>query len=239
MAKAAHGKLLLRIEDIDQTRCTPNLAAAVMADLDWLQIKFEPEVRFQSQHMADYHAALEKLRVMDLLYPCSCTRADLAANPGATNDPEGQPQYAGTCLKQGPKPGAPVAWRMNMAKAMAPVDPLTWIENGAIVPAQPHHWGDVVLGRKDIGVSYHIAVVIDDALQGVTDVVRGQDLYHATSIHRLLQTLLNLPEPRYFHHGLQRTDVGEKLSKSKGHESLAMLRSRGMTADDIRTLLAV
>jgi glutamyl-Q tRNA(Asp) synthetase len=237
MAKACGGRLLVRIEDIDTTRCTPEFARDALEDLQWLGIEFEKPVRVQSQHFSDYHKAIGRLQDMGLLYACNCTRSKLkhAATPP---DPEGQPLYPGTCRLHGAKGEGPFALRLDMAKAMKRVHELSWLEKDARVTADPSAWGDVVLARKDIGTSYHIAVVVDDALQSVTDVVRGVDLYHATSIHRLLQVLLDLQEPHYHHHDLIRTSAGDKLSKSKNHPSLRELRQQGMKREEILKLLA-
>jgi glutamyl-Q tRNA(Asp) synthetase len=237
MAKACGGRMLVRIEDIDTTRCTPELARDALEDLEWLGIKFEKPVRFQSEHFGDYQKAITRLQDMGLLYPCSCTRSELK-NASTPPDPEGQPLYRGTCRLHCAKGEGPFALRLDMAKAMKLVPELSWQEKVLRVAADPSAWGDVVLARKDIGTSYHVAVVVDDALQGVTDIVRGIDLYHATSIHRLLQVLLGLPEPRYHHHELIRTDAGEKLSKSKNHPSLRAPRQRGLTREDVLKLLA-
>jgi glutamyl-Q tRNA(Asp) synthetase len=237
MAKACGGRLLVRVEDIDTTRCTPEFARDALEDLEWLGIEFEKPVRVQSQHLGDYHKAIGRLQDMGLLYACSCTRSELK-NAHTPIDPEGQPLYPGTCRLHGAKGEGPFALRLDMAKAVKHVADLSWQEKEARIAADPSAWGDIVLARKDIGTSYHIAVVVDDALQGVTNVVRGVDLYHATSIHRLLQVLLNLPEPHYHHHDLKRNSEGDKLSKSKNHPSLRALRQRGMTREAILKLLA-
>jgi glutamyl-Q tRNA(Asp) synthetase len=237
MAKACGGRMLVRIEDIDTTRCTAELARDALEDLTWLGIEFEKPVRVQSQHFDEYKKAIGRLQDMGLVYRCSCTRSELK-NIETPPDPEGQPLYPGTCRLHGAKGEGPFALRLDMAKAMKRVPELSWQEKVARVAADPSAWGDVVVARKDIGVSYHIAVVVDDALQSVTDVVRGTDLYHATSIHRVLQVLLDLPEPHYHHHNLIRTSEGEKLSKSKSHPSLRALRQQGMKREEILKLLA-
>jgi glutamyl-Q tRNA(Asp) synthetase len=237
MAKACGGRMLLRIEDIDTTRCTPELARDALEDLEWIGLEFEKPVRVQSQHFSDYQKAIARLQDMGVLYACSCPRSELKKAETAV-DPEGQPLYPGTCRLHGAKSKGPFALRLDMARAMQLVPELNWQEKDARVAADPSTWGDVVVARKDIGTSYHIAVVVDDALQGVTDIVRGLDLYHATSIHRLLQVLLDLPEPRYHHHELILTSAGEKLSKSKNHPSLRALRQQGMTREDVLKLLA-
>ncbi|MGE0237921.1 MAG: tRNA glutamyl-Q(34) synthetase GluQRS [Parvibaculaceae bacterium] len=251
MARAAGGRFLLRIEDIDTIRCTPELSRAMLMDLAWLGLKWEAPVLRQSEHLGRYREVQQVLRDRGLLYPCFCSRQDIARRVGADarRDPEGQPLYPGTCrhmtaadrarhLAQ----GDPAAWRIDMAQALAPVGAaLTFSEagSGARVEeiAHPEDWGDVVLARKDIDTSYHIAVVIDDALQGVTHVVRGHDLFHATAIHRLLQHLLALPVPRYHHHTLVNDEAGRKLSKSLGSRSLHDLREGGASAKDVRKAL--
>lgn len=249
MAREVHGRFLLRIEDIDRPRCTEALTQAMLADLAWLGLAWEEPVLRQSAHLADYHAAQQRLRDMDLLYPCFCSRRDVALAAADERDPEGQPLYPGTCRHLSDEErshrlaqSVPHAWRIAMDKALARIGaPLSFTEegSGAVVrePAQAEAWGDVVLVRKDIGTSYHIAVVIDDARQGVTQVVRGRDLFHATAIHLVLQHLLGLPTPRYWHHALIDDAEGRKLSKSLGSKSLADLRAEGVTPLDVRQAL--
>lgn len=249
MARETGGRFLLRIEDIDRPRCTDALTEAMLADLAWLGLAWEEPVLRQSAHLADYHAAQQRLREMDLLYPCFCSRRDIALAATDERDPEGQPLYPGTCRHLSDEErsrrlaqSVPHAWRIAMDKAMLRIGaPLSFAEegSGAIVrePAQAEAWGDVVLVRKDIGTSYHIAVVIDDARQGITQVVRGRDLFHATAIHLVLQHLLGLPTPRYFHHALIDDAEGRKLSKSLGSRSLADLRAEGVSAADMRKAL--
>lgn len=251
MARAAKGRFLLRIEDIDTVRCTPELTQAMLMDLAWLGLHWEEPVLRQGAHLSDYHRARHALRDRGLLYPCFCSRQDIAraAGEASLRDPEGQPLYPGTCRQMAKEErvlrlarGDPAAWRIDMRQACAELHaPLTFDEDGsgssAKEIAHPEAWGDVVLARKDIGTSYHIAVVIDDARQGVTHVVRGRDLFHATSIHRLLQHLLRLPVPRYFHHALINDEAGRKLSKSLGSRSLSDLRESGASAADVRKAL--
>ncbi len=249
MARETGGRFLLRIEDIDRPRCTDALTEAMLADLAWLGLTWEEPVLRQSAHLADYHAAQQRLRVMDLLYPCFCSRRDIALAATGERDPEGQPLYPGTCRHLSDEERShrlaqsmPHAWRIATDKALARIGaPLSFAEEGSGVilrePAHAEAWGDVVLVRKDIGTSYHIAVVIDDARQGVTQVVRGRDLFHATSIHLVLQQLLGLPTPRYFHHALIDDAEGRKLSKSLGSKSLADLRAEGVSAADLRKAL--
>ncbi|HMT13213.1 MAG TPA: tRNA glutamyl-Q(34) synthetase GluQRS [Aestuariivirga sp.] len=236
LAKAAGGHFLLRIEDIDQTRCTRGLGEAAMEDLRWLGLRWDGAVRWQSEHLTDYHAAQARLTALGLTYPCTCSRKELSARPGTAIDPEGQPLYPGTCRTRGARPGLPASLRLDMAWAAAGRH-LTMHEDEAEKPVDPCAWGDVIIARKDIGTSYHVAVSVDDALQGVTHVVRGLDLRAATAIHRLVQDVLCLPVPRYHHHALIRHGTGRKLAKSQGDQSLADLRAQGLSAADIRASL--
>ncbi|KZL21750.1 Glutamate--tRNA ligase [Pseudovibrio axinellae] len=253
-AQKYSGRFLLRIEDIDTARCTPKLQANMLEDLQWLGIKWETPVRRQSGHFEEYAKALQKLDTMGLVYKAYLTRAqikrfvaeqDKRGTPWA-RDPDGAPLYPGdhNMLSQQEqadlyKIEAPYALRLNMAKAIEMVGiPLFWQEaHGGKIEAAPAAWGDVVLARKDTPTSYHLSVVLDDALQGVTHVLRGRDLYDATSVHRLLQTLLNLPEPCYEHHDLILGDDGRKLSKSAKDTSLRELRANGMTPSQIKKRL--
>lgn len=255
LARRADGRLLLRIEDIDATRCRPEYEAAIYEDLAWLGMAWEMPVRRQSEHFASYRAALDRLAAQGLIYPSFESRAEIArmvaerdANTLWPRDPDGAPLYPGTA-KQLPMrerealmaSGAPYALRLDIAAALARVGSLDWTEDGkgpggetGRVAARPEAWGDVILARKDTPASYHLAVVLDDALQGVTDVVRGQDLFWATSVHRLLQRLLDLPAPRYRHHTLLRDAVGAKLSKSTKATGLRALRAEGVTPAEVR-----
>ena len=237
LAQECGGRFLLRIEDIDLSRARPEFEAAIYEDLAWLGLDWERPVRKQSEHFADYFRALERLEAPGLLYPCVCTRADIAraAPKDGPRDPDGAPLYPGTCRN---KPRPPirevlrtggVALRLDMGKALRLAPPLD-------VAARPEQWGDVVLARKDTPTSYHLAVVVDDALQGVTDVVRGKDLFHATSVHRLLQQLLGLPAPDYRHHELLLDARGEKLSKSRESKTLRELRAEGVAPLEARAL---
>jgi glutamyl-Q tRNA(Asp) synthetase len=231
MARAAGGRFLIRIEDIDVIRCTRALADAALADLAWLGLSWEQPVRFQSEHLDDYQRQQARLEEMGLLYPCFCSRREIAAAADHTlRDPEGQPLYPGTCRHLGAPEiarriaaGEPHALRLDMAEASD--DPAA------------RAWGDVVLVRKDIGTSYHLAVVTDDHLQGISHVVRGQDLEAATAIHVTLQRLLGFATPHYHHHKLIGDETGRKLSKSEGATSLRRLRADGVTAADIRAAL--
>jgi glutamyl-Q tRNA(Asp) synthetase len=245
LAKECGGRFLLRIEDIDLSRARPEFEAAIHEDLAWLGLQWERPARRQSEHFADYFRALERLEALELLYPCACARADIAraAPRDGPRDPDGAPLYRGTCRN---KPRPPirevlrtggVALRLDMARALTLAPPLTWREFGlGDVAARPEQWGDIVLARKDTPTSYHLAVVVDDALQGVTDVVRGKDLFQATSVHRLLQRLLGLSAPDYRHHDLLLDARGEKLSKSRESKTLRQLRAEGVTPREARAL---
>lgn len=249
LAARTGGRLLVRMEDIDTTRCTPELAAHCLDDLAWLGLEWETPVRVQSQHMADYAAAFGRLKARGLVYPCFCSRKRIA-EASTAQDPDGAPFYPRTCrmldkavAQARIAAGEAHAWRLDMDAALAEVaHPLAYTRFDAEtlaeepVAAHPARWGDAVLVRKEIPTSYHLSVVVDDALQGVTHVVRGADLEAATDLHVLLQALLGLPVPRYHHHGLL-VDGEGKLAKSKGSESLADLRARGVTAEEVRGLL--
>jgi len=243
-ARDIGGLFLLRIEDIDRTRCRPEFASLIFADLAWLGLSWPEPVRFQSSHLDDYSAAQDRLRAMGLLYPCFCTRRDIAAVASAF-DPEGNVIYAGTCRQLTASAredliaaGAPFSLRLDMDKACQMSPGLVFVEEEeGEVKADPRRWGDVVLARKDIRTSYHLSVVVDDAIQGITHVTRGRDLYEATHIHRLLQALLGLPTPRYHHHRLITTSAGRKLAKSLHDPSLRMLRSSGVTPAEVREWL--
>ncbi len=244
-ARRLGGKLLLRIEDIDPTRCTPEFEGSILDDLSWLGIAFTPDVRRQSEHMADYRAALDQLGGMGLLYACNCSRSAIkaAAGPEPLRNPDGGLVYPGTCRDKPVRRDA-AATRLDMAKATARVGrPLSYVRfwpDGRTeeVAADPRRWGDVVLARKETPTSYHLSVTVDDALQQVTHVVRGQDLEHQTEIHVLLQALLGLPTPRYQFHRLLLDDRDEKLSKSLRSPALADLRAAGETAASIRSRIA-
>ncbi|RVU17206.1 tRNA glutamyl-Q(34) synthetase GluQRS [Methylobacterium oryzihabitans] len=242
-AAEMRGRLLLRLEDIDPLRCRPDLAAAVIDDLSWLGLSFEAPVRRQSEHMADYRAVLDGLRERGLAYPCFCSRRAVAA-AASGSDPDGAPLYPGTCRGR-PDAGAliaaghPHAWRLDgeaaRAQARDGLAVTVFAAPGAtsVRPAAPARWGDAVIARKDVPTSYHLAVVWDDAVQGVSHVVRGRDLDAATDLHVLLQALLGLPGPAYHHHALIRDPAGEKLSKSLGSVALAALRREGVTAPEV------
>jgi glutamyl-Q tRNA(Asp) synthetase len=247
LAHAAGGRLLLRIEDIDETRCRPDYEVAIYEDLRWLGVRWEEPVRRQSDHYDDYRAALAKLDGLGLIYPSFESRAEIART-ATGHDPDGAPLYsgAGKSLSAAERQrridaGEPYALRLDMNAAIARTGPLQWIEDGKSIDADPaaspELWGDVVLARKDTPTSYHLSVVVDDAAQGITDVVRGADLTHATSVHRLLQELLGFPAPRYRHHRLILDDKGRKLSKSTHATGLRELRAQGKTPVDIRAMV--
>jgi glutamyl-Q tRNA(Asp) synthetase len=235
-ARAAGGQFLLRIEDIDGTRSRPEHVAGIIEDLRWLGFDWDGEILFQSARLDAYRVALATLHAQGLLYRCYCTRAEIAHlsaphGPGAV--------YPGTCRHAAPREGAQYAWRIDMAKAVALAGPLDWHdERAGVQRAEPLAQGDVVLARKDAPASYHLAVVVDDAFQGVTHIVRGQDLFAATDIHRLLQHLLDVPTPIYRHHPLLLGADGQRLAKRNGAPTLASLRDNGVDgkalADDLR-----
>jgi glutamyl-Q tRNA(Asp) synthetase len=259
MAQCSGGRFLLRIEDIDQARCRPVYEEAIYQDLTWLGIRWEGLVRRQSAHCDAYRAALDRLDAMRLIYASFESRAEIArlvaerdrAGPWP-RDPDGIALYPGNAKRMPATErrcrldaGDPFALRLDVAAAMALAvpsgQPLTWSETGVgpsgqagAVLANPPAWGDVILARKDSPASYDLSVVVDDAHQGVTHVVRGQDLFHATSLHRLLQNLLGLPQPVYHHHRLIRDVNGRKLSKSGYATGLRELRAAGATPADIR-----
>jgi glutamyl-Q tRNA(Asp) synthetase len=257
LARQSGGRLLLRIEDIDAARCRPEFETAIAEDLAWLGIVWETPVRRQSEHLADYRDAIDRLAAQGLVYPSFESRADIAklvaqreAEGPWPRDPDGAPLYPGTAKSLPPDErsrlfdsGAPYALRLDMAAACARTGDPTWTEHGAgpdgetgTVAARPQAWGDVILARKETPTSYHLSVALDDALQGVTDVVRGQDLFWSTGVHRLLQQLLELPQPAYRHHRLILDGAGRKLSKSTQATGLRELRVQGATPADIRRL---
>lgn len=262
MAADAGGRLLLRIEDIDDTRCTPEFEAGIYRDLAWLGLEWEEPVRRQSQHLDDYRSALDSLLDAELVYPAFMSRGDIrdyiadaeAIGSAWPRDPDGAPLYPGIDKqlsqrerKRRIEDGAPFAWRLDTeAAAKRVAGRLTWSETGAgpydetgQIAADPLAWGDVVIARKEIPTSYHLAVIVDDALQGVTDVVRGRDLFYATAVHRLLQGLLGLTPPRYHHHALILGADGRKLSKSRQDIGIRTLRETGATPADIRRMVGL
>ncbi len=253
------GRLLLRIEDLDPVRSRPDLVEAMIADLAWLGLRFDPPVLRQSRRIDHYLGAIQWLAGRGLAYRCFCSRSSVSADALASErvtglpwpkDPDGASLYPGTCRELAPSviedriaAGLPHTWRLDMEAACraAPgphrVEAFGWGEGTTLSVADPARWGDVVIGRRDVPASYHLAVVIDDAAQGVTHVVRGMDLKAATDIHVLLQALLGLDSLCYHHHALIRDDLGDKLAKSRGSQSLADLRAAGWTTEMIRSRL--
>jgi glutamyl-Q tRNA(Asp) synthetase len=260
MARAAGGRLLLRIEDIDRTRCRPHFEQAIYEDLAWLGIAWEEPVRRQSQHFAGYRTALGRLEAQGLVYPSFESRAEIMrlvaqreARAPWPRDPDGAPLYPGHAeaipaseRQRWLRSGAPYALRLAMDSVVARLGALAWTETGSgplgehgAVRAAPEAWGDVVLARKELPTSYHLSVVIDDAVQGVTHVVRGHDLFWATSVHRALQELLGLPVPLYHHHRLVLDADGRKLAKSTRSTALRELRAQGATPESIRRMVGL
>lgn len=223
------GAFLLRIEDIDGTRSRPEHVAGILDDLAWLGLPHEAPV-FQSARLSVYAAALDQLRAMGLVYRCFCTRAEIAASLSAPHGASAA--YPGTCRRltlaeAEARMGEPHGWRLDMDRALALAGPLDWTDHGRRIAADPGRQGDVVLARKDAPASYHLAVTLDDAAQGITDIVRGVDLFDATHVQRLLQALLDLPTPRYHHHPLLTGPDGRRLAKRDGAPSLAAMRAAG------------
>jgi glutamyl-Q tRNA(Asp) synthetase len=252
LCREAGGRFLLRIEDIDRARCRPEYERRIYEDLAWLGIEWEEPVWRQSEHMDAYRAALVRLARQGLVYPSFLSRVEIAATTGAKapRDPDGAPLYPGLDRDLNPAEaaariagGAPYALRLRVDEAVARAGHLSWTEEGdgpaseqGTVVADPKIWGDFIIARKEVPTSYHLAVVVDDALQGITHVVRGRDLFHATAAHVLLQKLLGLPQPHYRHHRLITDRHGRKLAKSDRDTSLRSLREGGVTAADIRRM---
>jgi glutamyl-Q tRNA(Asp) synthetase len=256
LCRKAAGRFLLRIEDIDPARCRPEYEEAIYRDLEWLGIEWEEPVRRQSEHMDDYSAATEKLRDLELVYPAFMSRAEIAAATAAPSwprDPDGAPLYPhadrdidAADAEAWIVSGVPYALRLRMDRALASAGDLSWHEAGkgpdgetGIVTAKPEAWGDVVIARREVPTSYHLSVVVDDAAQGVTHVVRGRDLFFATAVHVLLQELFGLPSPAYHHHALITDASDRKLSKSDRDTSLRSLRESGKTPADIRGMIGL
>jgi glutamyl-Q tRNA(Asp) synthetase len=234
-ARVAGGLFLLRLEDIDISRCRPEFASAVLEDLAWLGLPWDGAVRVQTEHLAEYDAVLAKLLARGLLYRCFCTRADIARAATAPHGPDG-PIYPGTCRRLPPdaNPGQPFALRLNIARALAETGPLTWHEIGqGRLTCDPAAFGDVVLARRETPASYHLCVTHDDAVQGVTLVTRGVDLQPATAIHRLLQTLMGWPEPHYHHHPLLTDATGRRLAKRDAASTIKAMRDAGLTPEAV------
>jgi glutamyl-Q tRNA(Asp) synthetase len=243
-AQEAGGRFLLRIEDIDPVRCKPAYTQALLEDLRWLGLRWEEPVRVQSEHGADYVAALERLRAMGMVYPCFCTRREIEELAAPQENVDAGPVYPGTCRDLPEAARAELArtracvWRLDMARACAQAGDLSWEDDvRGEVRADPARFGDVVLARKDVPTSYHLSVTVDDALQGVTLVTRGEDLFAATDIHRLLQALLGLPMPRYRHHRLLRDATGRRFAKRDKALTLRALRQAGKTPQDVREMV--
>jgi glutamyl-Q tRNA(Asp) synthetase len=253
LCRRAGGRFLLRIEDIDPARCRPEYETGIYRDLEWLGLSWEEPIRRQSEHLDDYRAALELLTGMGLVYPAFLSRAGIAAataGPDWPRDPDGAPHYPAIDRKRDQSEaeglvagGAPYALRLRMDEAVARAGPLVWREEGdgpsRDTPADPAAWGDVIVARRETPTSYHLSVVVDDTLQGVTHVVRGRDLYAATSVHVLLQKLLGLPSLAYHHHRLITDANGRKLSKSNRDTALSALREAGATPADIRRMVGL
>ncbi|TVP68798.1 MAG: tRNA glutamyl-Q(34) synthetase GluQRS [Rhodobacteraceae bacterium] len=250
--RAGAGRVLLRIEDIDQSRCRPEFETQIYDDLRWLGFDWVGPVMRQSDRLPAYRAALAGLAAVGVIYPCRCTRADIRASlsapqEGAPLGPDGV-TYPGTCRARSMSEASPQdAIRLNMSAALARVGRLSFVEHGPEHPGRhviDNDWlrdvaGDVVLARRDMGTSYHLSVVVDDAAQAITEVTRGSDLFDATSVHVLLQALLQLPQPSYYHHALIRDDDGKRLAKRDDARALALCRAHGQTPDDIRLSLGL
>lgn len=250
LAREAGGRFLLRIEDIDPGRCRPDYAAAILEDLAWLGLDWDGAVRVQSQHLPEYRRALDALAARGLLYPCFCTRADIArevaASAAAPHGPDG-PLYPGTCRRLSADEctarlgrGEAHALRLDMAAALAAAGgPLSFEDGGTRIACDPARFGDAVLARKDVPASYHLCVTHDDAAQGVTLVTRGEDLRPATHLHRLLQRLMGWPEPRYAHHPLLTDAAGRRLAKRDRAATLREMRAAGLGPSEVRRRAAM
>lgn len=242
-ARLSGGRFLLRIEDIDRARCRPEFEGALLADLRWLGVDWDGDVRRQSEHFPEYAAALEQLSGIGVLYPCFCTRGDIARAGSAPHGPDG-PLYPGTChrLSQGEIDdrlgrGASCALRLDARQAHAICGPLAFEdERAGRIQVRPELYGDIVLARRDTPCSYHLCVTLDDDVQGITLVTRGEDLLPATHVHRLLQALLGLREPSYAHHPILNDKTGERLAKRAGAATLRSLREQGRSAAEVRAL---
>ena len=246
-ARKAGGRFLLRLEDIDPSRCRPEYAAAILDDLAWLGLDWDSDVRIQSQHLPEYRATLDQLSESGLLYPCFCTRADIQQSASAPHTPDGAPLYPGTCRALAADEraariaaGIPYAQRLDMRRALDCIGTAALSFEEAAegrLACHPERFGDVVLARKDAPASYHLCVTHDDATQGVTLVTRGVDLKPATDLHRLLQVLMGWPAPRYAHHRLLTDASGRRLAKRDRAATLRDLRASGRTPADVRALI--
>ena len=249
-AKQTGGRFLLRIEDIDQGRSRPHFEDAFYEDLAWLGLEWEQPVLRQSEHFSFYAEAIATLESRGFLYSCFCTRSERNLEDAELKDPDGAPLYSGKCrmldeVSRAEKLNAqiPHVKRIDMKHVRDHLSSTLLFEEfgegskGQMITAQPERWGDAVIARKDVPTSYHVSVVLDDARQGVTDIIRGADLLPATDLHLLLQTLFNLPTPRYHHHELILDSDGDKLAKSKGSKALRDLRAEGVTPAEIRSRL--
>jgi glutamyl-Q tRNA(Asp) synthetase len=239
-ARGQGGKFLLRIEDIDPGRCKPEFAKAIFEDLAWLGLEWEMPVRYQSKHLDDYAAALAKLERRGLVYPCFCTRADIKAeiekSGSAPHGPDG-PVYPGLCKKISVEERESFALRLDMEMAASAIGPVTFRDrNHGLVKAAPAKFGDIVLARKDVATSYHLAATVDDNLQGVTLVTRGADLFEATHVHRLLQALLGYHTPEYQHHRIVTDQAGRRLAKRDSDLSIRGLREAKYTPHEVRSM---
>ncbi len=250
-ARAAGGRFLLRIEDIDRARCRPEFEQGILEDLRWLGLDWDGEPVRQSERMALYDQALDRLDRLGVLYPCFCTRrrirAEIAHAGQAPHGPAGEAAYPGICRSLSPAErrlriaaGEPFALRLDVARALAQTGPLGWDDlRAGRIEARPDMLGDVVLARKDVPSSYHLAVTVDDGLQGVTLVTRGEDLFHATHVHRLLQALLGLATPRYYHHNLIANSTGLRLAKRNRAVTLRTVRQSGRRPHELWALLGL
>ena len=245
-ARRAGGRFLLRIEDIDPSRCRPEFSAAILEDLAWLGIDWDAGVRHQSEHLPEYRRMLDNLMARGLIYPCFCTRAEIrreiALSGAAPHAPDGGTVYPGTCRRLAASAratrlsdGVPHAWRLDMGRAAASAPRLHFREHGKLVSCRPEGFGDVVLARSDAPASYHLCVTHDDATEGVTLVTRGEDLLPATAIHRLIQALMGWPAPDYEHHPLLLDAAGRRLSKRDSAATLREMRQAGLSPSDVRT----
>jgi glutamyl-Q tRNA(Asp) synthetase len=245
-ARRDGGRFLLRLEDIDRTRCRNEYAAAIQEDLAWLGLDWDGPVRRQSEHFSDYRRALDWLAAIDVLYPCFCSRREIQAEIArAGGAPQGQagPPYPGSCrglsaeeVEGRRRSGLDYALRLDLDRALALTGPLSWVEAESRQQVDPALLGDVVLARKEIPASYHLAVTVDDAIQGVTLVTRAEDLMPATHIHRVLQALLGLPTPRYRHHPLLTDETGHRLAKRDGAPTISSMRATGMSPAEMISL---